>query len=350
MAGFFSKLIKDVVSDVVSNVVSDVANNAGQNLAQKLNDGVKIDVPMEDGTVKTATLRAKNAESKVKTAQFEYEITKQDTIRLLACVGEPMEDIRIPDTIDGKPVTIIGESCFAHVVTNHITCPDTVEVIEARAFQKCSVKTIILSKRLKTIKEAAFNNTSSLEYLHLPDTVTSLGSGAFFACGAKRLTLSKGLTAIPEGCFRMCNATEIKIPGNIKTIGEEAFANGRGLSYITLEEGVETIGARAFADCPNLSLVTIPDSVVRLDFGMIEGSEQASFQVSNMNHPALKDIPLNERIGKVSLSMVAHMGNAMAGNNLALAGNMDAESLARAQVEAMKAMAADESAGPMAGL
>lgn len=326
MAGFLSNLLKNVVSDVVADVVSDVANNAGQNLAQKLNDGIKFEVPMEDGTVKTATLRTKNGSGvnsdssgatgkvlrsdgymnvagyKMKTMQFDYEITEQDTIRLLACVGETEESIRIPDYIGGKKVTIIGENCFAHVAAKSIYCPKTIEVIETGAFRKCAADFISLEEGLKTIGEGAFNNTISLNRLNIPNTVTSIGKGAFMACGVKYLHLSTGLTEIPADCFLMCHVSELVVPGSVKTIGVNAFANVKELRSVILQDGVETIGDKAFANCPKLDVVEIPNSVAQLDLNMIEGSENAYFKV-HLDHPIWDDI----RNKKVELNFIERL-------------------------------------------
>ncbi|MBE5866002.1 MAG: leucine-rich repeat domain-containing protein [Lachnospiraceae bacterium] len=306
--------------------MSDVANNAGQNLAQKLNDGIKFDVPMEDGTVKTATLRTKNGSGanqasqgatgkvlrsdgymnvagyKMKTMQFDYEITQQDTIRLLACVGETEENIHIPDYIGGRKVTIIGENCFAHVAAKSIYCPKTIEVIETGAFRKCAAESISLEEGLKTIGEGAFNNTIALKRMNIPNTVTSIGKGAFMACGVEYLHLSTGLTEIPADCFFMCHVRNLVVPGSVKSIGANAFANVKELRSVILQDGVEIIGDKAFANCLELREIEVPNSVVHLNLNMMEGSGNAYFKV-HVDHPIWDDI----RNKKVELNFIERL-------------------------------------------
>ena len=70
------------------------------------------------------------------------------------------------------------------------------------------------------------------------------------------------VTTIGSGAFR--NITEIKsatIPGNVKIIGNHAFAYCTGLTSVTLNYGVEQIGSGAFYKCNELSNITIPSTV-----------------------------------------------------------------------------------------
>ena len=318
MAGFLSNILRNVVSDVVS----DIAHDAGHNLAQKLNEGIKVGVPMEDGTVKTATLRTKiGGENdfsqgitekvfcssaymdldgcKIKTTQFKCEITEQDTIRLLCCVGEVEKNIHIPDFIKGRRVAIIGENCFAHVEAKSIYLPKTIEVIEAGAFDSCTADYIELKEGVKTIGENAFRLTRSLRNLNVPNTVMKLGKGAFFGCGAGHLNISSGLSEIPEECFKMCAFEKLVVPGNIKFIGKDAFSNCPNLRSVVLEEGVEYIGVRAFVNCPKLELIAIPNSVTCLEENKFSDSGEIRFKI-HLDHPIWESI----KAKKVDLDFV----------------------------------------------
>jgi hypothetical protein len=53
------------------------------------------------------------------------------------------------------------------------------------------------------------------------------------------------VTAIAEQAYQWTNATSIKVPGSIKTIGRAAFYYGSP-STVQLGNGIETIGSYAF--------------------------------------------------------------------------------------------------------
>ena len=62
-------------------------------------------------------------------------------------------DLIIPDTIDGKPVTAIGDAAFkdAFWALNVLKLPDTVTSIGIMAFDRCFISGIILSRDVTSI-------------------------------------------------------------------------------------------------------------------------------------------------------------------------------------------------------
>lgn len=75
----------------------------------------------------------------------------------------------------------------------------------------------------------------------------------------------------------------IRIPGSIKTIGNNAFARCANLKSIVIEEGVETIGMCSFGGCPELSDVQLPDSLLSVDiagFAFCAALEEVVFGTS----------------------------------------------------------------------
>lgn len=283
MAGLFSKLIKSVVSDVVSDVVADVVNEGESKLAQKLGEGIKFDVPTEDGSTQTVVLKAKdgvfgnstqdsNAQGQVvpESKLFDYEEMSDGNIRLKACKMESDDELVIPDTIKGKKVTVMGSECMGYSVVNRVVCPKYLEVIEDRVFRKSNVKEIVLNEGLRRIGEAAFNNTGSLKALVMPDSVVEVGKSLFVGSGVETVKLSAGLSSFPEECFAISSLKEITIPGNIKTISERSFRDCFKLETVILEEGVEAIESKAFAGDHKLKSIVMPASLKRIVPDFIE--------------------------------------------------------------------------------
>ena len=52
----------------------------------------------------------------------------------------------------------------------------------------------------------------------------------------------------------------IVIPGNIKTIGPDAFSNS-GLQNVQMESGVKNLGVKCFAKCEDLQVVDLSDTI-----------------------------------------------------------------------------------------
>ena len=78
---------------------------------------------------------------------------------------------------------IIGERAFCGAAIEHISIPDDVTTIEARAFEACtSLQDIHVSDNLKTIGDYAFNGCCSLTSFRIPNSLVSLGRGVFSDC------------------------------------------------------------------------------------------------------------------------------------------------------------------------
>ena len=99
--------------------------------------------------------------------------------------------------------------------------------------------------------------------------VEEIGEGAFYHClGLKSIKLGSGLKSIGDMAFEACvelgyfpsNPKPLVIPGNVESIGSEAFSSC-DIMLLTLENGVKTIGEQAFFSCSFLRTVEIPSSV-----------------------------------------------------------------------------------------
>ena len=168
--------------------------------------------------------------------------------------------------------TQIAEFLFANCPgLESIVIPDTVTVIEGRAFEACTNLTEVkLSSSLTSIHYSAFQNCNSLESVDIPDTVTDIGDHAFSGCGSlQNVSLSKGLISLGGAAFEDCDALEsIEIPKSLDTTTKwhynnlwGVFYNCDGLKTVTFEEGVTQIPIYLFANCPGLESVVIPDTV-----------------------------------------------------------------------------------------
>ena len=250
-----------------------------------------------------------------------YEVNEDGGITVTKCWGFDTEII-IPDTIDGKKVTKIGDNAFnQREYLTSVTIPDSVTSIGKSAFFCCSrLKSVKISKNVTSIgasafmycreltaidipkgvtkiEDSTFYNCFVLSSVTLPDTVTSIGEWAFSSTSMKSITLPANLTTIGYGAFSHCNKlssitfpasvtniegsafyycsalTSLTIPATVKSIGKEAFRECLGLTSVTVAGSGTTIGDYAFSDCDSLTSVKIPDKLKNIGEGTFSNCE-----------------------------------------------------------------------------
>lgn len=115
---------------------------------------------------------------------FKYEeINNGIEIRITGCDKNATGTLNIPSTIDGKPVTSIGDKAFDECsnFTGSLVIPESVTSIGERAFDACK----------------GFNGK-----LVIPDSVTSIGEYAFDDCSKiKRVVFYADSPEVGIGCF-----------------------------------------------------------------------------------------------------------------------------------------------------
>jgi hypothetical protein len=157
----------------------------------------------------------------VASAEFLYTINSNKTVTINGHTN-PVGALVIPATIDGYPVTSIGEGKFRFLISG----------------------------------EGAFASTS-LTSVIIPDSVTSIGERAFEICtNLTSVTIGNGVTNIGNDAFYECSGlTSVIIPDSVTSIGESAFEDCTMLTSVTIGNGVTTIGNLAFEICSNLKSV-----------------------------------------------------------------------------------------------
>ena len=117
--------------------------------------------------VKPANKRKANPEDKL----WAVKTVKDKTI--LYTYKGTKEEIEIPDTVKGKPVSIIGEflfSAYANNLTSEQIC------------HRKSIRKVMISDGITEIGDGAFCGCESLECIVIPKTVKKFGNGVFTKC------------------------------------------------------------------------------------------------------------------------------------------------------------------------
>jgi len=110
-------------------------------------------------------------------AQFIYTIN-HGIITITGYTG-PGDAVSIPSTINGLPVTSIGDYAFEFWSSlTSVTIPNSVTNIGQEAFQACtSLASVTIGNSVTSIGDAAFGSCASLISVTIPNSVTNIGGG-----------------------------------------------------------------------------------------------------------------------------------------------------------------------------
>ena len=216
----------------------------------------------------------------------------------------------VPDTLFGKPVTVIAQATFASTAYSSVTLPSSLVTIEDEAFADCtSLTSVTFPTSLQTIGANAFKGCSSLTSVTIPSAtysssgVTSIGKGAFSACTSlESMTLPVGIVEwfgyIVGSTSVMTDSAETGVPydngdnetyyipeslttltlksgtkGTSGTVGGNEF---RGIPTLTtiIFDSIKEISSYAFAECYSLTSVTFDSSLRKLGDNLFQGCSE----------------------------------------------------------------------------
>ena len=221
-------------------------------------------------------------------------------------------DVGVPSSVDGNPVTIIGENAFRSKGLTSVTLYYGITELKNGAFQgNSNLKTVKMSSTTKIIGPHAFYGCS-IEELDLPDGVESIGDWGFANNRIRYVSFPKTLKSIGSYAFYGNLLEEIELKSNASISGA-AFSNNRmpeasaliyrydasagktDYSYIIGYAGQSkdviipdsvngvrplTIGSSAFANC-GLTSIQMPDSITT-----IKGSAFYANKLTSVKLPA----------------------------------------------------------------
>lgn len=254
-------------------------------------------------------------------SEFDYELSEElGGIVVTGYTGESTE-VRIPDTVAGKPVKgiilenfgeiteLIMPDSITKITVSAATMPRTLkyfnipkgcpEIVEA--FKYCKLTGIYLPEGVTEIPEHAFNSCRRLTDINIPNSVTKIGRGAFYDCvSLQSITIPSRVTEIDRPCGYCQSLTSIEvdpdnpnfcsvdgilfnkdktklitypskrpdtsydIPDSVTEISEDAFHSCKGLTSVTVPDGVTEIAPWTFNECTNLKSLTLPKNLTKI--------------------------------------------------------------------------------------
>ena len=193
--------------------------------------------------------------------------------------------VTIPQRLRSKPVTAIRGYAFAGCskLTN-VGIPNNIRRIGDYAFRGCNgLTTITIPNSVTDIGLGVFSGCCNLTTIEIRENnpYFKIESGALLSRdGSILISVPGGIDdfVIPsnvrviKGSFAFNERlTDMEIPYEVTSVGDDAFRECTNLKNITIPATVTSIGARAFYKCTSLTSITIPDSVTSIGWYAFNG-------------------------------------------------------------------------------
>lgn len=255
---------------------------------------------------------------------FEYILINDTTQAEITLYKGSSSSVKIPSSINGYPVTSIGDGCFRgrsditnilipasvtnfgdyafagtawlenepddYVVYNGVLIkykgeakdtvlvPSEVSVIGYGAFDFGKFEEVIIHDGVTDILQSAFYGCSNLKWVNIPASVKRIDNLTFTGCGSLE-TISvdennKNYASVGGVLFSndmtsliMCPEGKMfsyEVPDSVTFLEDWAFANCANLSEIVLPDGVTVISDSAFYGCNSLQTIRFGNNITKI--------------------------------------------------------------------------------------
>ncbi|MBR2138863.1 MAG: leucine-rich repeat domain-containing protein [Bacilli bacterium] len=177
-----------------------------------------------------------------------FEYYEDENITILNCLTKE-STIVIPDEINNKKVTIIGDYSFSDLTNaTNITIGNNVEIIKSHAFTNIGVETITIPSSVKEIGVYAFSGCENLQDVIFNEGLEIIRRSVFSACMAlTQAIFPSTLTAVEDYTFQNCyNLAKVYIPKSVEIMGENVFYQARKATLYLEASTIPTTWNKAF--------------------------------------------------------------------------------------------------------
>lgn len=187
-------------------------------------------------------------------------------------------DVVVPDTLSGYPVTVIDEGAFEGSGITRITLPAGVKTIRGGAFNCANLSEIkLMSNKYFTVHDdgVLFNKSgtaliyalpgSALTTYQVPDTVTTIYTGAFAnQPSLRKCFIPDTVTKINSGAFAV--GGQLTLYGNVNTCAAKTYASNNLYRYnvyiVTFFDGSDVLTYMTAEAGQKLTDAPVPESPI----------------------------------------------------------------------------------------
>ena len=238
----------------------------------------------------------------VDSGNYQYTDNADGTITITQYQGTE-SDVVIPDTLDGKKITAIGESAFATKDIVSVTIPAGITTIGKQAFRYCVnlQKVTFAGAGLTTVGQETFAYCKKLTECNLPETLTTVENQAFsnmdtmasYATNAITVTYGEDVFANTTVTKVICKQSSTTYSYLKKLAGKIEFSG----PYLESLSGSVNVGATLQLELVNaqgeVTYTSSNEEVATVDAaGVITGLKagKAKIQVSNAGEKITYDV------------------------------------------------------------
>ena len=240
--------------------------------------------------------------------------------------------LKLPESIEGKPVETIGENAFSGAVRiGSPLLPANLRRISDSAFSGSDISDLKISQyELLNIGQNAFRDCAQLENVNAMNSTVFFGAHSFENSSVKSVSAmdstitfseyafsgAKELQTVEltgsadfgdnvfEGCDKLesvvlndCNFTmgnyafsesgvkSVVIRNSEGRLGDYAFDSCTNLERVDLAEGVTDLGMHTFQGCTSLTMIVLPASIISIDPSVFEGCESVTIMAPAGSYP-----------------------------------------------------------------
>ncbi|MBP5773440.1 MAG: leucine-rich repeat protein [Eubacterium sp.] len=238
----------------------DVTNQVGNRSLDIIADKTNIEIPQIVILKKVFDMDAATLKKK-----FPTRITEDDGFTIgdgkYVIIGNGAEPSVVP-----VGITTICDYAYDSVAVNKVALPTSVETIGKSAFAYTALNEINL-ENVKSIGKSAFCGTA-LAKVELPAAITTILDKTFYDCtDLSEVKVNGELKSIGAKAFmntRINLGDFLAANTKLETVGKEAFS-GVAWTNITIPANIKTVGAKAFAESSNTKFVLIKGSTAGFD-------------------------------------------------------------------------------------
>lgn len=156
-----------------------------------------------------------NNNKKTNPKLLSYEVLDEG-VTITGLKDNNLAKVIIPDVIEGKTVTRIGQNAFASALfLDSITLPDSVEIIDDEAFINTKIKEFNCPRNLKKIGMRAFADVSTLFKINLNEGLEEIGEGFIARTNVKSLIIPSTVTSLGNNCLSVQGLHTIEFLGDV---------------------------------------------------------------------------------------------------------------------------------------